>query len=152
MECRNCGFDLKPDEKVCPICQMGIDGKTNDGYIKSDIVINGEQETRNDSNFSSANIPNSAFDHYKETENLNKELGFSTMLILSAVETFCCNQLFGIIAIVLLLIKFKPAVEARDLEAAKSTKKIVNTILIIGLLLGILLNIGYIVLTVLSEL
>ena len=45
------------------------------------------------------------------------------MLILAAVETFCCNQLFGIIAIVLLLIKFKPAVESRDLEAANDLTK-----------------------------
>ena len=136
MECRNCGLDLKKSEEVCPICQTPINNVTNNSGVNVD----------------SENQVNSGFDHYKETEKINEELGFKNMLIFSVVELMCCNQLFGLGELLILFLKFKPAVETRNLEAAKDAKKIVNVVLISGVIISILLTILNVLLTILSEL
>ena len=127
MECRNCGFELKQNETSCPICQTPVHNNTGD-------------------------FTNSNFEYYKETESINEQLGFKNMLIFSVLELICCNQLFGIGALLILLLKFKPAVDARNLDAAKEAKKTVNIVLIIGVILSILVWALNIVLTIFSEL
>lgn len=155
MNCRNCGVELKEHEKFCPMCATPVNAQVNEGYSKPDIIVNTETNSNHQNNYNTgytnSNNMNS-YEYYKETENISKQMGSTTILVLSILELLCCNQLFGIIALVLMATKFKPAIDARNFEAAREAKKTINTILIIGLVLGILLNVAYVVLSVLSEL
>lgn len=109
MICSNCGYELKSNEKVCPICQTNCDIPNNNRY-----------------------------EEYKETEKLNQEYGFNRILILSVLELFCCSQLFGLLAVIFLFLKLKPAIVDRNFTEADKWKKTIKTILIVGFVLGIL--------------
>lgn len=112
MNCPNCGLELKEDEKVCPICQ------TNCEVVK-------EQKA------------NDKFEEYKENERLNEKYGFNKLLIFSILEICCCNQIFGLVAVILLFFKLKSAITNRNFEEADKWERNIRLILIIGLVLGI---------------
>ena len=114
MECPNCGFDLKQGEKVCPICQ------TN-----SQVIIEN----------------NNKYEEYKENEELKQKYGFNKWLILSILEICCCNQIFGLVAIILLFLKLKTSIEQRNFEEANKWEHNIKIILIIGICFGILLGV-----------
>ena len=116
MNCPKCGLELKEDEKNCPICQASfetiIDEKVNDRY-----------------------------EEYKENERLNEKYGFNKLLIFSILEIFCCNQIFGIVSVILLFLKLKTSISQRNFEEADKWERNIRLILIIGLILGILLGV-----------
>ena len=58
MECPNCGFELKENEVICPVCQMSIASKAEKNS-------------------------NNAYQEYKENEQLNEKYGFNKLLIFS---------------------------------------------------------------------
>lgn len=123
MECPNCGFDLKQDEKICPICQTNL---------RSVVQEN-----------------NDKFEEYKENEQLKQKYGFNKLLIFSIVEICCCNQIFGLLAVLLLFLKLKTSIEQRNFEEADKWERNVRLILIIGLVFGILLGIFQVVVNLL---
>ena len=114
MNCPKCGLELKEDEKVCPICQTNREGiaETN---------------------------ANNKYEDYKETEKLNKEYGFNKLLIFSILEIFCCNQIFGIIAIIFLFLKLKPAIADKNFEEMNKWKRAIKVVLIVGVIIGLLI-------------
>lgn len=123
MECPNCGFDLKQDEKICPICQTNLRAVVQEN--------------------------NDKFEEYKENEQLKQKYGFNKLLIFSIVEICCCNQIFGLLAVLLLFLKLKTSIEQRNFEEADKWERNVRLILIIGLVFGILLGIFQVVVNLL---
>lgn len=119
MECPNCGVELKENEVICPVCQMSFEAKTE------------------------------KYQEYKENEQLNEKYGVNKLLIFSIIEICCCNQIFGIIGILLLFLKLKPSINERNFEEAAKWERNVRLILIIGLILGIFLGVFQLVLEVL---
>ena len=59
-------------------------------------------------------------------------------MILSVLELFCCSLLFGLLAVIFLFLKLKPAIVDRNFTEADKWKKTIKTILIVGFVLGIL--------------
>ena len=164
MECMNCGRQLKEDDVICPVCQTMVSTSVITDYSSNQnsnsnqqfggneqTQTNVNQQYQNVTNGQTQNNVNSQYQYYQETEKLNKEFGVTSTLVLSVLELICCTRLFGIIALVLLFVKVKPAIEARNLEEARSSKKIVNILLIVGLVWSIFGNLLYIALTILSE-
>lgn len=113
MECPNCGFELKEDEKICPVCQ-------------------------NNSENSEKQEVNKKFEEYKENEMLNEKYGFNKLLIFSIFEICCCNQVFGLVSAILLFVKLKTSISERNFEEASKWERNIRLILIIGFVLGIL--------------
>ena len=129
MYCGNCGLPLKDDETICPSCN------TPTGNVIEAKIID-------DTNDSSS----SKYEAYKETEKISEQYGFNKLLIYSILELLCCSRLFGIIALIMLLTQLKSAIDQRKFDDADKAKKNVKTILIIGLILGIIINVGNVVL------
>lgn len=67
----------------------------------------------------------------------NKQSGI-LQLIFSILETLSCS-IFGIIALVLYFVNLKPALDKNDLVKIKSSKKVINILLIIGVVLPLAL-------------
>lgn len=61
-------------------------------------------------------------------------------LVFSVLETLTCST-FGIIALILYFIQLKPALESKDSQKIKSSKKLINVLLVVGLVFIILLMI-----------
>ena len=120
MNCPNCGLELKENEKNCPVCQTT--GEVN----------------RNDK-----------FEEYKENEKLNQKYGFNKLLIFSILEICCCNQIFGIVGVLLLFLKLKPSIAERNFEEADKWERTIRLILIIGLILGIFAGVFQLILNLL---
>ena len=126
MYCGNCGMPLKDDETVCPSCN------TPTGNVVESKIID-------DTTASSTK-----YEEYKETERLCEKYSFTKLLIFSILELFCCSKLFGIICLILLFVQLKPSIDKRNFTEAEKAKKLIETLLIVGLVLGILCSIGYI--------
>lgn len=131
MYCSNCGLPLKDDELTCPNCQA-----TENNVVEGKIVNNANETTNN-------------YENYKETEQLFEKYGFNKLLVLTIIELICCSKIFGIIALVLLLVQLKPSIEHKKFEDADKTCNNVKLILIIGLVISIIVNIIGIVLNLL---
>lgn len=132
MYCGNCGMPLKDNESVCPSCNTPIEG-----VIEAKLIDD-------------STMKNSKYEEYKETEKIAEKYGFNKLLIYTILELICCSRLFGIISLVLLLVKFKPAIDQRNFEEADKSRNLVKTMLIIGLVWGILSEIAYVALQVLA--
>lgn len=116
MKCPNCGVELKPDEKNCHVC-----------YGTSEDII---EEKNNDK-----------YREYKENEQLNQKYGVNKLLVLSIFEICCCNQIFGLVSVILLFLKLKSAIVQRNFDDAEKWSRNIRLILIIGIIFGILLGI-----------
>ena len=130
MNCSNCGLELKENETVCPSCQ---------NHIYSGIVV--ETNANEEPNINQSFDSNSKYEEYKEVEKLNEKYGFNKLLIFSILELVCCSQVFGLIGIILLFLKLKPAIAGRNFEEADKWEKNIRILLIIGIILGLLLGI-----------
>lgn len=119
MFCGNCGSLLNDNEAICPNCQT----------VNSDTTVNVNS--------------NNQYEQYKQNEQSLKNYGFNKLLVYSILELLCCFQIFGIIALILLFTQLKPAVEQGRIVEADKVREQVKTILIIGLVLGIIINIFY---------
>jgi len=91
------------------------------------------------------------------TKNLSpyfEKYKYKEHLIFGILEAVCCNQLFGIGAILLNEFKVKPAIISENFEEAEKYKKITLGLLIGGLVIGILivlLNFGLGILSAIIE-
>lgn len=129
MYCGNCGLPLKEDETICPSCNTPT-GNIVEAKIIDDPITSS----------------NSKYEDYRETEKISEQYGFNKLLIYSILELLCCSRLFGIIALIILLTQLKSAIAQKRFEDADKARKNVTTILIIGLILGIVINLGNVIL------
>jgi len=65
------------------------------------------------------------------------------VLIFAIIELLCINPIFGLISLILYFTSLQPAIKSGNLELAQQKKKTIKTLLIIGLVLGIILTIFY---------
>ena len=61
-------------------------------------------------------------------------------MVWSIIEFICCSRIFGIIALVLLYVQLKPAVEHGNFAEADKSKSLIKILLIVGIVLGLVLN------------
>lgn len=132
MYCKNCGLPLKEEETVCPSCNTPI-GDAIEGKIIDDTTF-------------SSNLK------YENTKELYDKYGFNKLLVFCLLEIFCCSGIFGLIALVILLTRLNTAIKQNSSEDINKAKKNVTTILIIGLIWGILVNLGNMVFGILAAL
>ena len=117
MQCKNCGTMLHEYETICPNCQT---------VVHVEVV---------------SEHANTKYEEYKEQEKLMEKYKTKNLLIWSIVELICCNQIFGIIAILLLELKMKKAIKEGRFNDAENDKKLVITMLILGVVISVGLNI-----------
>ena len=115
MYCKNCGMELKDYEKFCPNCGNKIGESTED--------------------FNNAN-PNNVSQNNTDLQ----RYGFNGLLVWSIIELICCSQIFGTIALVLLCVQLKPAVEHGNFAEADKSKSLIKILLIVGIVLGVALK------------
>ena len=116
MYCENCGMELKDYEKFCPNCGNKVGESINNVSVQTDC---------NNASKSKADL---------------EKYGFNGLLVWSIVELICCSRIFGIIALVLLCIQLKPAVEHGNFIEADKSKNLIKILLIVGIVLGVLGN------------
>lgn len=67
------------------------------------------------------------------------EVKTTGLLVWSILELVCLSPLFGLIALILYFTSLKPAVASGDLGLVYKSKRTIKTLLIVGLVLGLLL-------------
>lgn len=121
MNCPKCGLELKPGENQCPFCQNYAEP------VKSE------------------NNNNIFYEEYRKKEKLkeelNKKYGVNRLLILSILELVCCSQIFGVAALILLFLKLNPSISEENIDEINKWKKVIKTILIVGLVIGMIASI-----------
>ncbi|MBP3284986.1 MAG: hypothetical protein J6M02_05760 [Clostridia bacterium] len=90
MFCGHCGTALNGDETVCPNCQNPVN--SNKAQVEAQI--------------------------YNSPEEIKTKIGATGLLVWSIVELICCNQIFGIIALVLYCTLLQNEIKAGNLQGA----------------------------------
>jgi len=117
MFCGNCGTALNGDESVCPNCQNHVGNSNSE-------VIQGEAHV------------------YNTAEEIKTKINATSLLVWSIVELLCCNQIFGIIALVLYLTLLQNEINAGNLQGAMKAKKTITWVLIGGLIFTVVVSLG----------
>jgi len=114
MFCRNCGTALNGDETFCPNCQSPVGSSNSE-------VIHGEAHV------------------YNSSEEIKTKVNATGLLVWSIVELLCCNQIFGIIAIVLYFTMLQNEINAGNLQGAQKAKKTIMWVLIGGIIFSVVI-------------
>lgn len=117
MFCGHCGTALTGDETVCPNCQNPIENSNSE-------VIQGESHV------------------YNTAEEIKTKINATSLLVWSIVEMICCNQVCGVVAVVLYFALLENEINAGNLQGAMKVKKAITWVLIGGFIIMLVIFLG----------
>ena len=149
MNCKNCGAELNEGAIFCGNCGMKIE--TEQPVFEAQVVagepVQGEyhQDTYTEYQEQGSYVPPVVQEEYKEEPAVSGERPNTVLwIVLSAIEIFTCCQITGIISLIFSIIGHVSAEKGDYADAAKKIK-IAKTSFWIGLALGLLFVVAYIV-------
>ena len=148
MNCKNCGAELNEGAIFCGNCGMRIENEQP--VFEAQVAeepVQGEyhQETYTEYQEQGTYVPPVIPEEYKTEPVVSGERPNTVLwIVLSAVEIFTCCQITGIISLIFSIIGHVSAEKGDFADAAKKIK-IAKTSFWIGLALGLLFVVAYVV-------
>ena len=128
MKCPNCGnISDNPENKFFTSCGTKLDN------IEQRMIQENSQQNNQTKQTGAVENTNVNYNISNNTKN-----DTTTFLVIGIIMSLCCSVPFGVGVILLNELKYKKELQNNQIDDAKTTKIIMNVLIVVGILLGIL--------------